>query len=346
MWRGGVIGFGNVAVRGHLPGWQRRSDVDLVAVADVHPRRRGDAAAQLPGAAWHDSAAALLSESALDFVDICTPPATHRTLIEAALARGLHVLCEKPLVGTLGDLRRLAGLAAARRRALRTVHNWHAAPIVGRTHELIADGAVGEVTSITWHTLRTRPAAAADDAANWRVDPALAGGGVLTDHGWHVAYIVQRWTGQAPLAVSACLETRRHHAFAVEDTASLQVTFPAAKADIFLTWAADARGNRAEIGGTTGVLHLRDDTIVWQSRRTGEERRWSCPPPLSDGSQHPEWFDTVAADFVAAMAAPDAPSTNLTEAWWCAALEAAARASSRDGGRVTPVEPWRSPGPR
>jgi predicted dehydrogenase len=340
MRRGGLIGFGNVAVLGHLPGWRRRDDVDLVAVADVQTRRRDDAATHLPRAAWRESAAALLAGDALDFVDICTPPATHAGLIEAALRRGIHVLCEKPLVGAPGDLRRLAGLAAARGLALRTVHNWHGAPIVRRTHELIADGAVGEVTGITWQTRRTRPAATAGDEANWRVDPALAGGGVLTDHGWHVAYIVQRWTGQAPLAVSACLETRRHRAFAVEDTASLQVTFPGAKADIFLTWAADARANWAEVSGTSGVLQLRDDTIVWQSRRTGEEQGWRCPPPLSDGSQHPDWFDAVAADFVAAMAAPDAPSTNLAEAWWCAALEAAARISSGEGGRVTPVEPW------
>jgi len=340
MRRGALIGFGNVAVRGHLPGWQRRSDAELVAVAEVQARHREDAATHLPRASRHDSGEALLAHAALDFVDICTPPSTHAALIEAALQRGVHVLCEKPLVGGLADLRRLADLAAARRLVLQTVHNWHHAPIVRRTHELIADGAVGEITGVAWHTLRTRPAAAASDAGNWRVNPGAAGGGVLTDHGWHVSYIVRRWIGQAPLAVSACLETRRHHAFAVEDTASVQVTFPAAKADIFLTWAADTRRNWAEVSGTAGVLQLHDDTIVWQSRRTGEEQRWVCPPPLSDGSQHPDWFDAVAAEFVAGMEAPPASPTNLAEAWWCAALEAAARASSREGGRVTPVEPW------
>jgi predicted dehydrogenase len=340
MRRGALIGFGNVAVHGHLPGWQRRSDVDLVAVADVEAPRRAVAARSLPRASWHASAEDLLGRAAPDFVDICTPPSTHAAIIEAALTRGAHVLCEKPLVGALVDLRRLAGLAAARGLALHTVHNWHHAPIVRRTQTLIASGAVGEVTDVVWHTLRTRPAAAASGQTTWRVDPALAGGGVLTDHGWHVSYIVQRWIGQAPSAVSAALETRRHHAFAVEDTASLQVTYPAAKADILLTWAADERRNWAEVSGTTGVLQLHDDTIVWQSRRTGEEQRWVCPPPLSDGSQHPDWFDAVAAEFAMAMAAPDPAPANLAEAWWCAAVEAAARASAQAGGREIPVEPW------
>ncbi len=340
MRRGALIGFGNVAVHGHLPGWQRRNDVELVAVADIEAPRREAAATSLPGAARHGSAEGVLAEAALDFVDICTPPSTHAPFIEAALTRGIHVLCEKPLVGSLADFRRLADLAVAQGLALHTVHNWHHAPIVRRTHALIADGAVGDITGIVWHTLRTRPAAPASGERNWRVDPAVAGGGVLTDHGWHVSYIVQRWVGQAPLAVSATLETRRHHAFPVEDTANLQITFPAAKADILLTWAADGRRNWAEVSGTAGVLQLHDDTIVWQSRRTGEDQRWLCPPPLSDGSQHPDWFDAVAAEFVRAMAASATARTNLSEAWSCAALEAAARASSREGGRVIPIEPW------
>jgi predicted dehydrogenase len=363
MRRGALIGFGNVARHGHLPGWQRRADVELVAVADIEGGRRQDAAARIAGARLYESAEALLAGSALDFVDICTPPSTHAALIQAALERGVHVLCEKPLVGSLGDLRVLARLAASRQRVLHTVHNWHHAPIVRRTRQLIADGAVGQITGVVWQTLRTRPAAVAGPNGNWRVDPALAGGGVLTDHGWHASYIVRRWIGQIPLAVSASLETRRHCAFAVEDTANLQITFPTAKADIFLTWAADERRNWAEVSGTTGVLQLHDDTIVWQSRRTGEERRWECPPSLSDGSQHPDWFDAVAADFLAALPAPDASRSNLAEAphrttsrsnlaaphrtasrsnlaeaWYCAALEAAARASSEQAGRVLPVE--------
>ena len=57
---------------------------------------------------------------ALDFVDICTPPSSHAPLIEAALTRGLHVLCEKPLVRAPEELARLAGLARRRGAACST----------------------------------------------------------------------------------------------------------------------------------------------------------------------------------------------------------------------------------
>ncbi len=46
----------------------------------------------------------LLQSPELDIVDLCTPPNTHRPLIEQALAAGLHVVCEKPLVGSLADM--------------------------------------------------------------------------------------------------------------------------------------------------------------------------------------------------------------------------------------------------
>jgi predicted dehydrogenase len=337
MLRGAIIGFGNVAVHGHVPGWRRRRDVEIVAVTDTRPAQRALLATELPGAGWRDSADAVLAEPGLDFVDICTPPSSHAPLIRAALERRLHVLCEKPLVGSPGELAPLTRLAVAAGRALHTVHNWHHAPMVRKTLELVRQGRIGRVTRVVWETLRTRPAATSSDGNdNWRLDPAVAGGGVLTDHGWHVFYVVQRWIGGSPHTVSARLETRRHTAWAVEDTATVRVAFDQATAEILLTWAADERRNWAQLTGTEGVVELLDDTVVL--RRNGAEERWSCPPPLSDGSQHPDWFDAEAAEFLAEVAAPDAPRGNLAEASLCVALEHGARASSRAGGRGVPVE--------
>ena len=111
--------------------------------------------------------------------------------------------------------------------------------------------------------MRVRPAAPRDpQGVNWRLDPAVAGGGILTDHGWHVFYIVQRWIGARPLALSARLERRRHATLSVEDTATVQMAFADATAEILLTWAADERRNWAHLDGAAGTLELRDDTLV------------------------------------------------------------------------------------
>jgi predicted dehydrogenase len=334
MLRGAIIGLGNVALHGHVPGWLRRRDVELLGATDAQPERQTLLASHLPGARWYATTAELLADARLDFVDICTPPASHAPLIRAALERGLHVLCEKPLVGALDDLPPLARLAAESGRALHTVHNWHHAPIVRRTAELVQEGRIGRISHVVWHTLRTRPAAAGDERnGNWRVDPAVAGGGVLTDHGWHVFYVVQRWIGGRPLSVSATLERRRHVAWSVEDTATVRVTFADATAEILLTWAADVRRNWAEVSGTTGALELRDDTLVLKRDGETADVAWPCPPALSDGSHHPDWFDAVAGRFLAEAAGREPAGGNLAEASLCVALEHGARESSRLGGR-------------
>lgn len=341
--RGAIIGLGNVAVHGHLPGWRRRADVEIVAATDSRPERRTVLASELPRARWYDAPAALLAAESLDFVDICTPPSSHAPLIRDALAGGLHVLCEKPLVHAADDLAALTALAVERARVLHTVHNWHHAPMVARTREAVERGDIGRVTAASWETLRVQPAAVAAGAGpNWRLDPAIAGGGVLSDHGWHVFYILQRWLGGAPTAVAATLETRRHTAFAVEDTATVRLTFPHATADVLLTWAADERRNRAEIRGTTGRLVLDGDVITLERDGEAAPTRWTCPPSLADGSQHPDWFDAVAAEFVAETRRAAPTRANLAEAAVCVAIESAARASSRRGGAAVPLTPARA----
>ena len=335
MLRGAIIGLGNVGMEAHVPGWAHRADVDIVAVSDVRGERRAECARCLPEARWYDSAEALLAGATLDFVDICTPPTTHAGLIADALGRGLHVLCEKPLVCSADELLVVREAAQASGRVLHTVHNWHHAPIVTRTAGLIDAGTIGRVTRVVWRTLRSQPAAVRGDQRNWRLDPGLAGGGILTDHGWHVVYLIQRWIGEAPISVSAHLETRRHTAWPVEDTADVRLDFSGARAEIFLTWAADERQNWAAVEGSDGTLELRDDTLVLT--QNGHVRSWSCPPALSSGSVHPDWFHPVASRFVDAVTGVASSDDNLAEASLCVTVESLARESSREGGRVLAV---------
>src|SRR3989475_1118344 len=227
MLRGAIIGWGNVALAGHLRGWLRCRDVEFGGATDGGPAGRAAMEALAPTVTWYAPAESLLARERLDFVDICTPPASHGPLVTATLRSGRHVLCEKPLVIAPEELAPLTTLAGERKRVLHTVHNWHHAPIVKRTAELLSQGAIGEVRRVSWQTLRTKPAAVRDERrVNWRLDPALAGGGVLTDHGWHVFYLVCRWGGESPTAGGARPQDRRHTAVAVEETAPLPPAVP------------------------------------------------------------------------------------------------------------------------
>lgn len=345
MLRGAIIGLGNVAVEAHLPGWLSRSDVELVAAADIIPARRSALAARLTGARWYGSAGELLERERPDFVDICTPPGTHAALIGEALERGTHVLCEKPLVSSLPDLATVRRLAARADRVLFTVHNWRHAPILRHAHQLIQAGEIGRLRRIRWETSRPEPAGSGDgEGRTWRLDPAMAGGGILVDHGWHAFYLLSEWAGRAPTRISARLETRRHVAWPVEDTVTSRLEFPDSTAEIFLTWAADRRRNWIELEGTGGTLRVEDDVLVLHPSRGGE-RRWPYQPPLSNGSYHREWFEGVAAEFLAEVNGDAPRGGNLAVASLCVLLQTRARESSRLNGDALPVQDLASPTP-
>ncbi|HEX9070609.1 MAG TPA: Gfo/Idh/MocA family oxidoreductase [Pseudolabrys sp.] len=329
MLRGAFIGFGNVAAKGHLPGWQSRNDVGIVAATDAFAARREVFLGACPEGRWYESVDELLSGETLDFVDICTPPGSHATLIKRALDSGLHVLCEKPLVTRVEDAQIVAAAAARAGRIVHTVHNWLKAPICLKISALIAEGAIGTVRSVRWRTLRTQPAVAftPDGGKNWRVDPAIAGGGILFDHGWHALYCILRWAG-VPRSIAAQLETRRFHEWPLEDTATLTLDLTSGSGHIYLSWAANERSNHIEIEGEQGHINVVNDSVIVSSNST--ERRWSCPPSLSEGSHHPDWFVGVVEDF--RIAATGGGKANLDEAILCAQLIDLAQQTSAAGG--------------
>ncbi|MDB5720921.1 MAG: putative Oxidoreductase domain protein [Alphaproteobacteria bacterium] len=339
--RGAILGYGHVAASGHMPFWEGHPDTDIVAIADALPSRREMFLLAHPEGRAYPTAAALLAAETLDFADICTPPSSHGACIELALDAGLDVLCEKPLVVSAPDALRIAGRARAAGRHVHVVHNWLKAPVCRKVSALLAKGAVGNVHCISWDTSRTCPAVAVDEpgSVNWRMDPEVAGGGILFDHGWHAAYCVARWAAAAPDAISARLEKRRHRAWAVEDTAVLDIAFGKIEGHIHLTWAADERSNRVNITGDGGRIEV--DGAEVRLHDADGVHRWDCPPSLAAGSHHPDWFAGIGQDFLNVVAGRAA--SNLGDAVMCALLMEGAMASSAAGGEWLAIDNLRRP---
>jgi predicted dehydrogenase len=348
MKKAGLVGVGNVAVNGHLPGWIAREGVHVVAATDAREDRRPLIQQTVPGVHWYPSFEEMVSSENLDFVDVCTPPSTHSMIVRSALEKGLHVLCEKPLVIRAEDVQPLAALARTRDRALVTVHNWKNAPPLAKITELVKQGAVGDVRRVEWQTLRTRPAVTVESGGgNWRIDPALAGGGILVDHGWHALYVVLGWLPERPRRVSTVLETRKYHDAPLEDTATIRLETGkgagAGAAEIFLTWTSDERANRARIEGTRGTLNL-DGGSVFLFEASSARYSPSIPsgewnlPSIAEGSHHPEWFEGVMNEFLGEVEDPARRGRNLHEAALCAALIHLSKKSSERNGEWLDVE--------
>lgn len=330
--RGAIIGFGKVAELAHLPAWREVDWAGIVAVVDPVPAHRARAAALLPDARCYEQVETLLEEESLDFVDIATPPHLHSRLTIQCASRGLHVLCEKPLSLKRREFDTIERIVTAGRVAVVPVHNWRHAPLLRQAFRLVRRITFGKVRMVEWHVLRNEPARDAGESTHgWRLDPALAGGGILVDHGWHAFYLVMALIGEQPDALAAVLQGRRFREAALEDTAHCLIRFPHATASIFLTWAAEERRVRGTIIGEGATLLIDDDRLMLL-RPGRPDRLWRFPESLSGGSQHPTWFAGTLAEFHLAIQEPARRVTHLREARTCLALLTAAYAKRRTDG--------------
>ena len=299
--RGAFIGFGNVAAKGHLPGWLSRNDVRIVAATDARPGAprsvsRSMSATGAGMTAWTTCCPAKRSISSTS----ARRPGSHAALIKRALDAGLHVLCEKPLVTRW---RTREAVAAAARAPGASSIRFTIGSCADLPQDLGADRRGRDrrrpIRPVGRH-LRTQPAVAAtsEGGKNWRVDPAMAGGGILFDHGWHALYCVARWAG-APARRRRARSKRAASTNGRSKTrrlSTLDLAFGERR--IFLTWTAERALQSYRDRGRTRPDPCRSATRL-SLRSKSAERRWSCPPSLSEGSHHPDWFVGVAEDFVA-----------------------------------------------
>jgi predicted dehydrogenase len=331
--RTALLGFGHVAEHGHLPAWRHRRDFAIVAVAEPDAARRAAAARLLPEARVYDDALALLADGRVDVVDIAAPPALHAPLIIRAARAGCHVLCEKPLTTTLADYRAVADAARAAGVTLCTVHNWKHSDQYLELARVIAAGGIGRPTHLRLEIIRAGRAISV--GSEWRGDAALAGGGILVDHGWHALYLLLGLADQSPQRLRSTIERRRYTGADVEDTATCEIEFPDLRGEIFLTWAGDARQTRWRVDGTAGHVELVDDR--GEMVRDGARRELRFARSLSVGSHHPDWFAAVIDDLAAEIADPARRGRNLAEAERCVTLMALAYESAAQGGRMLDV---------
>jgi len=301
--RGALVGFGFIAESGHSPEYQRlvaAGELDVVAIADGNAERRSAAARAFPAARIFASHEALLdrTKGELDFLDITTPPYAHASIAHAALDRGLHVLCEKPLTVTGAEANALADHARKANRVLFPCHNYRHAPVVREVRDMLSSGAIGPVSLVTLQTFRTTHArGVADWRPDWRREKQYAGGGIAMDHGSHTFYLAFEWLRSYPVLVTA--KAGALGAYDTEDNFSCTLTFPTGIATAHLTWTAGVRKVLYTLHGTLGAITVDDDAVTLH-QADGKTSRPVDSRIVSSkwmDASHKEWFGGLFGDF-------------------------------------------------
>jgi predicted dehydrogenase len=355
--RGAIIGYGFIMEKGHLAAYRERAeraraqgqetDVEIVAVADVCRERRELASKHIPGLRVYGDYLELLDAEAanLDFVDIATPPAKHAAVARAALGRGLHVLCEKPLATTIADARDMLDSALAAKRVLYPCHNYKHAPVIRKVRKIIESGAIGKVHLVTLQTFRNTHARGVSEwRPDWRRERKHSGGGIAMDHGSHTFYLAFEWLQSYPTAISARVSTLG--TFDTEDDFSCSLKFPTGVASAHLTWQAGVRKVMYTIHGDHGAICVGDDRIEVARNRAGRVvgaakvdwhfEQQDSPSEWMDSS-HSTWFNTLFDGFKQAIADEEWVGKEAEESFLCIQLIQTAYASAQQGSQELPL---------
>lgn len=130
---------------------------NIVALCDVDENHLGAAAKRSPDArTFHDFRRMFDAMSdRIDAVIVSTPDHTHAAAAHAALQRGKHVYCEKPLTHSIHEARVLAEAAARHKLATQMGNAGHSSDGTRRLVEAIRGGAIGTVREV--HAWTNRP---------------------------------------------------------------------------------------------------------------------------------------------------------------------------------------------
>lgn len=259
--RVGIIGAGAITQVAHLPVLRKLKGVQVVGICDTDMAKAKALADRFQVPDAYSDIEELLDYEQLDAVAICTPNHLHEPHVAAALAKGLHVLVERPLALTAPGVQRLLKLAEKKQRHLMVGMSHRYRSDVQIVRSFIQSGELGRVESIrgSWHVFRPSRA-----SLGWRLKRDESGGGAMMDLGQAILDL-GLWLGNnpTPLRVSASLHGSEG-ARGVEQAGSAFVIFEGGLS-IFLdiTWHHVGDGERFGLGvrgskGTAGInpLHV------------------------------------------------------------------------------------------
>jgi predicted dehydrogenase len=169
----------------HIKAFQAAPDLfDVVAICDVDPERAAKLATERQVPETVTDFESVLSRPDVDIIDLCTPPHLHFQQIQGALEAGKHVVCEKPLVGSLLQIDQLEILARKSGRQIMPIFQYRFGHGLQKLKHLVERQLTGEAFVFNVDVAWWRDAAYYN-AIPWRGKRATELGGALISHAIH-----------------------------------------------------------------------------------------------------------------------------------------------------------------
>ena len=253
----GIVGLGNIGST-HLTYLCDMSTVELVGVCDLIQERADQFAGMYHTKAYY-SHEDMLAESGLEAILICVPHYDHVPIAVHAFAKGIHVLCEKPITVHVKLARQMmAAYEAAKARNPTLVFGLmfqeRTLPFYKKIKDVLKGGELGRLTRVTWINTRWFRSQAYYNSGGWRATWAGEGGGILTNQCPH-NLDMYNWLFGLPARVNGFAHIAKFHDIEVEDEVTAYMEHDNGMIAHFIVNTGECPGtNRMEIVGENGTL--------------------------------------------------------------------------------------------
>lgn len=228
-------------------------DAQLVAISAPTEATRVEARQLYPEAQIFADSLEMVAQAEFDLIDIATPSHTHREIALAAMARGKHVLLEKPMAITLDDCKAIVAGAREHGVHLAVGHELRLSSQWGRIKEILDAGTIGEpqyvLVELSRKPYRT-------GASGWRYDLSRVGSWVLEEpiHFFDLARWYLQGSGD-PVELYAYGNSRDPQRPNLFDNFSAMFKYPnGSYAVVSQTLAAFEHHQTVKVSGTKGAL--------------------------------------------------------------------------------------------
>src|SRR5262245_46011828 len=255
-----IAGLVHGHVGGFLRGAQGRSDVQIAGVFDPDAallRSYGERY-NIPEAARFTDLKAMLDRVKPDAVASFTNTKEHPDVVEAAAARHVPVMMEKPLAVSNADAQRIRRAAEAGGIPVLVNYETTWYPSHGAMWTLLKERkAAGDIRKMVAMDGHNGPRAinVQPEFLDWLSDPARNGAGALFDFGCYGANLMT-WMmdGRRPIAVTAVTQHFQPDVYPrVDDEATILVEYPKAQGIIQASWNWPVNRKDFEVYGERGL---------------------------------------------------------------------------------------------
>ncbi len=274
--RWGVLGCADIAVRKVIPALQASERGEVLALASRDDQRATATAARLGIPRSYGSYEALLADPAVEAVYIPLPNHLHREWTIRAAEAGKHVLCEKPLAMNAAEAGEMIDACAAAGVLLMEAFMYRVHPLWRRVHDLVGDGAIGELLAIqAFFSYRNV------DPTNIR-NIAAYGGGAVMDIGCYPINVARWLFGAEPDEVVAVV--RRDPDCGTDVLTSAVLEFSGRQAAFTCSTQIEDH-QRVDLVGTAGRLVVEIPFNIPPDRPTRLLRIAGGDPPVAPATE-------------------------------------------------------------